>query len=757
MNQSRAHKAVLTSIVLLNLLLTIGYSIFNPLFEAPDEHFHFFTINEIANSGQLPVIPDTYDELLGPEPAQPPLYYLVAALITAPFDTAAARTQVQLNPFAWIGSAEAVVNINRTLITPWELWPWQGYALPGHLIRGLSTLLGLGTLLFVYASTRLLWPKDGHPALLAAALVGFLPQFNFIHGAITNDTLITFLASAGVWQLLHLWQTGVTRRRLLALGITIGLAALTKNAGILLLLYSLGVLFLLALRQYDVNKSVGIQIRRWLGETAVFVILPVLLIAGWLWLRNQTLYGDFTAANQFVEIAGGDRGYTIWQVLAESGGLWLSFFAVFGWFNLLAPSWVYAVWNGLVLLATAGVIVKALVTRPRIANFWQSDKEPFIIRGQRLLAQPWMPGVLLLTWFLAVYAGLVTFMLKTEAAQGRLLFPAITPIVLGLVYGLTRWRTSAIYWLAATAALTTTVACLFFVIAPTYELPQIVASLPTGATPLQERLIDNLELVGAKLETETAVPGDIVWYTLYWRLTEPTTAMPSFKFEIFGRDLEEPIGEIHTFQGRGLYPPTVWPVGEIIADRFPVRLETSIDTPVLARGFARLVPLDTAETNDTEQGSFAGAVKITPNGWPELAAAPIAQLGTNIALTSVSLSQNSAQSGDNLRIDVTWQANGRPEQDYATLIHLAPANQPPLAQGDAHPRAGSYPTRVWAAGETIEDQYTFTIPPGIPDGCYPVWIGMYEVNTFSRLPLTVNDQRQPNDVYQIGEVCLGQS
>ncbi|MCP4417702.1 MAG: hypothetical protein GY805_13850 [Chloroflexi bacterium] len=758
----RLHKTILATTLLLYLLLTVAYSIFNPLFEAPDEHYHFFTSNDIVNNGRLPTIPKVYDELLGPEPAQPPLYYLLSALIIAPFDTADAREQVQLNPFAWIGSADAVVNINRTLITEWELWPWQGYALAGHLVRGLSILFGLGTLLCVYGCARLLWPQDGRLALLATALVSFLPQFNFIHAAISNDSLITFLVSAGIWQLLRLWQTGATRRRLLILGITIGLAALSKNAGLLLFFYSFGVLFLLALPQYDSTKGSGIQIRHWLWETAVFFILPVLLIAGWLWWRNQALYGDFTATNQFIAIAGGDRGYTLWQVLAESGGLWLSFFAVFGWFNLLAPTWVYAIWNGLVLLAVAGVVFTAVVKlfqrqrnrdMHKIAHSF-TKKKTFIEWVQHLLRQLWVPGWLLAIWFLAVYAGLVTFMRQTEAAQGRLLFPAIVPIVLGLVYGLSRFRSTLIYWLAATAALTTTVASLFLLIMPTYALPKTVAALPPEATPLQETFADGLELVGAQVETETAVPGDIVWYTLYWRLAEPTTAMPAFKFEIFGRDLENPIGEIHTFHGRGLYPPTIWPTGQIIADRFPIRLQTDLDAPVLARGFARLVTQDADETADVELGIFAGSIKISPAIWPVSTAPVLAQLGEDIALTAVTFPTNSVQKGGTLLIDVTWQAKGNPEQDFATLIHLALADQAPLAQGDAHPRSGSYPTRIWVDGEVIEDQYTLIIPSDLPNGCYPLWIGMYQPETFTRLPLTVDGQQQPNDVYQIGEICV---
>ncbi|MEZ4517410.1 MAG: hypothetical protein R3C44_11465 [Chloroflexota bacterium] len=54
-------------------------------------------------------------------------------------------------------------------------------------------------------------------------------------------------------------------------------------------------------------------------------------------MAKSVAYGDPTAANQFVAIAGGDRGYTLLQVFRESPGLILSLVAVFGWFNLQPP------------------------------------------------------------------------------------------------------------------------------------------------------------------------------------------------------------------------------------------------------------------------------------------------------------------------------------------------------------------------------------------------------------------------------------
>jgi hypothetical protein len=159
------------------LLLAVGYGRLTPLFEAPDEHWHYFTAQYIADNRALPSVTADYDEWLSQEAAQPPLYYLVGALLISPIKAENGREALWLNPFAAIGDASEPNNINRFVHTPAEDWPWQDFALAAHVLRLFSTLLGLGTLVCIYGSGRLLWPTAPEIALLATALVAFLPQF----------------------------------------------------------------------------------------------------------------------------------------------------------------------------------------------------------------------------------------------------------------------------------------------------------------------------------------------------------------------------------------------------------------------------------------------------------------------------------------------------------------------------------------------------------------------------------------------------
>lgn len=760
-------------ILLAYLVITLGYGIANPLFEAPDENWHFFTAQYIATTGDLPVVAEVYDPFLSQEAAQPPLYYWLSALLIASIDTSQAREQVWPNPFAWAGDAAALANYNQFIHPAQEGWPWQGYVLAAHVLRLFSTMLGMGTLVCAYGcvglwfSTRM--GTDEHRLnathqrtttksidypLLATAVVAFWPQFNFVHASVTNDALITFLCAAALWQLISLWQhKGEGRWRLLGLGLTIAAAILTKNAGTLLFLYALGFLVVLAWRRKQAKM---------LAAAAIYLVLPVLLLSGWLWWRNWTLYGDPTAATVFVRLAGGDRHYTLWQVLAETPSLWNSLFALFGWFNVRAPNWVFAVWNGLVALSFWGWLIK----------FKQRIKRglPVITLHPPLstLHSPLL--IILLTgWFFLVYAGLVSFMLRTPAAQGRLLFPALIPLLLGLVGGwqgwefsqklavtsdqsigpLRRWRIrSGLLYLMPLLALFTTLYCLLVVIPRAYAVPQAVENVPAAAAlyPPAIRITNRLSLMGASTETVIARPGEPVWFTLYWQARARPAFPPEQVVELFGLDPEQPIARLHSYHGRGLYPATLWPTGVTLVDRFALRLNQTVDTPVLATAYVRL--------NEGMNGVPFGSVKVIPTIWPPAPATVLAQLGEGIMLRQVQFTPETVNADETVTVSVVWSVAAAPQGMFTTFLHLGDPTQPPLATGDNQPRSGRYPTQVWAVGEVISDQYRLILPADLPPGRYPLMMGMYDAAAGIRLPLTINNQRQPNDAYLVGYLTM---
>jgi hypothetical protein len=86
------------------------------------------------------------------------------------------------------------------------------------------------------------------------------------------------------------------------------------------------------------------------------------------------------------------------------------------------------------------------------------------------------------------------------------------------------------------------------------------------------------------------------------------------------------------------------------------------------------------------------------------------------------------------------------------LVHIGQPDRSPLATGDRPPLNGDYPTRVWEAGEVIDDFYTLTLPADLEAGRYPLWIGMYDSETIARWPLAVDGETEARSVYLAGWV-----
>lgn len=706
--QVSKHTQIALAIGLIYLLLAFGYSLANPPFEAPDEHHHFFTAQFIAQTGRLPTVAD---ELARQEAAQPPLYYLLAALLLAPGETAVTAADLWFNPYVQPGDASPAANPNAFIHPPAEAA--AEYATAVRWLRGLSVLFGALTLGAIYGGGRCLWPERPDMALLALALVAFLPQFLFLHGAITNDTLIIALCALALAQLIRLWRGGDFRRRwLLALGLTLAAATLAKMAGVLLLGWTALALAWLWWQQGRPP---------WWRPVLIYTMLPALVTAVWLLGRNWLLYGDVTAASQFVALAGGDRGFSAGQALAQFDRVWLSLFAFFGWMTVPPPAWVYTAWQGIIALGVIGVLGSFL-----------RDRAAARFSRQSAALAAWLAG-----WVLLLFLAWLQFMMRTPADQGRLLFPALLPLALGLAYGLSRLRGG---WLAALPALATAVYCLLVVIPQAYGPPPLpAAGLPATAVPLQAPL-GPLTLVAAEVPEAAFTPGDLVPLTLYWQLASRPSTPPVEVIELLGQNLAL-VGKRHSYHGNGLYPATLWPAEQVIAEQVAVQLSPQMATPVEAGVYVKLL--------EAPESVRIGGVKVVPHDWPEADTAVLAQFGDAVQLTRADLVPTAA----GLAVHLRWQVIAPPGRDLSVFVHWGEPGSPPLAQADGPPLDGAYPTRLWAAGEVIDDVHLLTLPGGLAAKSLPVQVGLYDAANGRRLPVTVAGERQPDDAYRAGEVA----
>jgi hypothetical protein len=401
----------------LHVALATSYAWFTPTFEGPDENSHYEYAWHIANAGQLPLtfelvkerdLPQTEGAVLA---HHPPLYY---ALVAAGMAAAGRDDTVfspRLNPKFGIPSSAA----RRLRFLHEEQ--------PDHLLnwlRMISVVLGAVTIACVHRMGRICCPDVPRVGDLAAMLTACLPMWSALHGLLNSDVLAATLSSATLLVLMQILRSRqVTTSKAALLGLLLGLAFLTK----LTTLFLGGLAGLVAL----------LVIGRWRqGWGAVCVaVTTTLLVCGWVYVRNYTLYNDPLALSahdaSFPPIPAHLRwhymfGLDPWPASVPSfvPNVFTSLFGRFGWFS--QPPHPALIWSGAGVAAIALVgFVRALFDRER--KFIPHDT--------------W----LLLLACLLVLGGTFYFNMSAPQPQARLLFTAVAPTSVLLAAGLTRITT----------------------------------------------------------------------------------------------------------------------------------------------------------------------------------------------------------------------------------------------------------------------------------------------------------------------------
>jgi hypothetical protein len=87
------------------------------------------------------------------------------------------------------------------------------------------------------------------------------------------------------------------------------------------------------------------------------------------------------------------------------------------------------------------------------------------------------------------------------------------------------------------------------------------------------------------------------------------------------------------------------------------------------------------------------------------------------------------------QVTLFWTPLAPIPDDYTVFVHVRDAKGAKVAQRDAQPLDGNYPTHQWRAGETVIDPYRIDLPADLPPGEYRIVVGMYRLETLERLPV----------------------
>ncbi len=589
----------LSVIVALYLVLACYYNATVPLGEGPDEPGHAAFVFFLAERGRLPV------QRLNPQRAdvpgeghQPPLAYALAmpaVLWLAPEER---RFEQVGNPrFMWHGGHE----LNAVAHGSQELWPWRGAVLAWHLMRLVSALVGVITIVCTYLAAMAIQTRlrsatgdatSGQPVwllpVIAAGLVAWNPQFVFVSSLVTNDALLIALSALMLWLVLRAprslpstthWLRRWWGWRAVTLGLVLGLALLTKQSA--MVLAPMAVLVLLDWRIADLAGW-----RAWLRRPRQLPFVPqslrhvavmlatTVLVAGWWYLRNWRLYGDLLGLaafkGEFVTQAFVLTDPAAW--LAAVGQLHASFWGVFGWMNVWPPPWMLWLVGLFEVIAFVGLFVR-----------WRSSQAR--TRDQALwpLALMLVLGVAWIISF-AITAGLVAW-------QGRLLFPALPAITIVLALGLCaafvhlpKLLGSVTRRYGALVPLGLLVLEAFWMpnglFLPTYPQHTITAEAAQALiqTPsegqFRRRGDGGIELRGWRQDGQ-ATPGGTVEITLIWTLVAHQGVDWLVALQVLDAETSQ-VQHEQVQQLGGAYPTGVWSPGDWVADRHLLTLPAEL-------------------------------------------------------------------------------------------------------------------------------------------------------------------------------------
>ncbi len=280
------------------------------------------------------------------------------------------------------------------------------------------------------------------------------------------------------------------------------------------------------------------------------------------------------------------------------------------------------------------------------------------------------------------------------------------------------------------------------------------AEVPAVGESVQVNFEDRISLVGYDLgrPQESAEPGwgnavvspgQSLPLILYWQSLAPTQES-YVSFIHLTNKYGESAGGKDAPPMRGLHPTNLWLPGETLPDHWEI--PTLADAPSgRYRVTMGLYKPDTSErlrvlnfNGDPigEEVTLDFIALRRPGDTIPTPGHPVdVTLGNTIELVGIDAEQPTDDSSlSAIQITLHWQAIGAVADDYTVFVHLLGPDGAILAQGDAPPLDGFYPTSFWDPGERVIDQHLVPVEDVIiPEGAR-IALGMYLPQTGERLP-----------------------
>jgi len=361
--------------VFLNNLL---WALVIPYNEAPDEYTHFEVSRFIADKNRLPNF--LKDDNMGVSKYEKQGY---RAFYNASYSI--------MPPLAYLIQAGAI-----KIFAPF--WGDNNLYLSA---RFSSVFLSVLFVFIVWKIAKELF-ENKLQQLSLIIFCSFIPQISFTFSYVNSDALGIVVSSLLIYYLILVIKkrAKINYKNSLYLGLLIGLGLLTRYN--IFVVFPFTAVFYLA-ELLKIKEPVFKKIKK-----VLLVVFPVLIIAGWWYVRNLILYGELLGTKNFWKVVHmlhppkdiGKSFYTPIYILFKTNWLWenfKSFWASFGWNYIFLAEFYYRILLFLGLCSLVGLVIEygknktkrklininaGLFVFSLLLSLWQSWKYAYQAQGR---------------------------------------------------------------------------------------------------------------------------------------------------------------------------------------------------------------------------------------------------------------------------------------------------------------------------------------------------------------------------------------
>ncbi|MFN2189493.1 MAG: hypothetical protein ACK2T3_12080, partial [Candidatus Promineifilaceae bacterium] len=370
------------------------------------------------------------------------------------------------------------------------------------------------------------------------------------------------------------------------------------------------------------------------------------------------------------------------------------------------------------------------------------------------------------------FAVLFGYMLVSPAGpNGRFFFPALSAFALLIFFGLLQWlkeirravnrkrsradttklktadegpatRFAALILIAGMLVLS--LYALFGYLAPAYAIPPTIAEgavIPNQANVNFDSLVT---LLGYEISADEVKPGEPIDIDLYWEVN----AQPPGNYLLFvhlKNDEGAIIAQRDTHPGLGNFPSSLWKAGDRFKDSIRLFLPETTYAPANAKlsiglydpTAYRLAVADAAGKSLGDSFQLA-KISIAPSEG-EYPNHQQQNFSDQLQLVGYEYSRLEAGPGDEIGVDLYWEALTDISDDYIVQVRLLDGDGRIWADADHRPVEEGAPTSSWMRGDIIHDLHVLELPSDTPEGSYIVDIALLNSATGERQNIIAYD------------------